>query len=76
MSININEINKSGWLNSACFFSKDDNIYIVTSNCNRKHLAEPIKIFDFKGNKIKELDDSLEFTFFIDIYEDKKKNKK
>ena len=73
--ININEINKSGWLNSACFFSKDDNIYIITSNCNSNYPVESIKIFDFKGNKIKELDDSLEFTYFIDIYEDKIKNK-
>ena len=73
--LSINSINKKGWLNSACFLNKDNNIFLVTSNCNREKPVEPIKIFDLKGNKIKELDDSLEFTYFIDIYEDKIKNK-
>ena len=33
--------------------------------------CEAIKIFDFKGNKIKEINDSNEGTFFIDSYYDK-----
>ena len=73
--LNICEINKNGWLDSACFFNKNNNIYIVTSNCNYDYPAEPIKIFDFKGNKIKELDDSFDLTYFIDIYEDIINNK-
>ena len=73
--LNISEINKKGWLDSACFFDKDNNIYILTSNCNYNYPVERIKIFDLKGNKIKELNDSFDLTYFIDIYEDKKSNK-
>ena len=75
--IDITEINNDGRINSACFFKNDNNIYIVTSNCNNKGLsfAEPIKLYEFEGNKIKEINDSHELTYFIDIYEDNKNNK-
>ena len=73
--LNIRPINNKGWIDSACFFYKDNNTYIITSNNNITNPLDPIKIFDFKGNNIKELNDSLEFTYFIDIYEDNIKNK-
>ena len=37
--------------------------------------SDPIKIYDLKGNQIKELNDSNLKTFFIDIYYDNKSSK-
>ena len=63
-------INKSGLLFSACLFQENTKIYLITSN-NSYTNPEKIKIFDLKGNKIKEINDSNEKTIFIDIYYDK-----
>ena len=68
--INIKNINKNGYLNSACFLKDNNEIYIVTSNfyyCT----FESIKIFDLKGNKIIEIKESNDKTYFIDTFYDK-----
>ena len=68
--INIKNINKKGYLNSACFLKDNNEIYIVTSNfyyCT----FESIKIFDLKGNKIIEIKESNDKTYFIDTFYDK-----
>ena len=64
--LNIKKIYDTGYLQSACFLNNNNQNYIITSNdCLNK-----IKVFDFKGEKIKEINDSEESTFYIDIYYD------
>ena len=64
--INIENINKEGAISSACIFNDCIQNLILTSDSDGN--PEPIKIFDFKGHKIKEIKDSKEQTFFIDTY--------
>ena len=73
--ISINNVNSNRNLHSACFLSENNNNYIITSNCNWAGDSEPIKIYDFNGNKIKEINNSNEKTYFIDTYYDKILNK-
>ena len=64
-------INKNGDIDSACFLYDNYQNYIISSNDSHKK-CESIKIFDFNGNKIKEINDSRERVFFIDTYYEKK----
>ena len=68
--LNIPDVNKKGLLYSACFMKDRKQNYIITSNYNEVDNCENIKIFDFNGNKIKEMNDSNEITFLIDNYYD------
>ena len=68
--LDINNIYKNGKIFSACFLNDNKNTYIISSNHNYK-LSEPIKIFDFNGCEIKEINDSKKNTIFIDTYYDK-----
>jgi len=72
--LNLKNINSQGFLNSACFFNENDKIYIASSNWNFD-FAENIKIFDIKGKKIKEINDSNNKTVYIESYYDIKKLK-
>ena len=57
-------------LRSVCFLKENNQIFIITSNfyyCS----SEPIKIFDFNGDLIKEINYSNEKTYFIDSFYDK-----
>ena len=74
--LNIINVNSIGFLASACLINENNQIHIITSNYNEEDNCEAIKVFDLKGNKIKELNCSNESTFFIDVYYDKllKKN--
>ena len=74
--INLENINSGGYLYSACFINEKDNIYIITSNCNWRGKCEPIKIYNFFGQKLKEIDNSDENTLFVDIYYEQKSSKK
>jgi len=72
--INIEKINEFGRIYSACFLNDKENIFIVTSNysiCD----CEPIKIYDFDGKKINEINDSNNTTYFINTYYDNKLHK-
>ena len=71
--LNIKNINSDGIIRSACFLNDNKQIYIVTSNFNYNYSysIEPIKVFDIKGEKIKEIKHSKDITFFIDSYYDK-----
>ena len=68
---NITNINNVGILCSACFIKENNQIYIITSNYNKNGNSECIKVFDLNGQKIKEINNSNEKTYFIDIYYDK-----
>ena len=71
--LNIKNINKNGFLFSACFLNDNNNHYILTSNSSTQKIKfEPIKVYDFRGNKIKEIKYSNENTSFIDTYYDNK----
>ena len=68
--LNIQNINSDGYLYSACFLYDKGKIYIVTSNFNLLNTPELIKIFDFNGHKINEIEESNEITYIISNYYD------
>ena len=70
--LNIANIYNNGELYSACFINDNNNNYILTSNSNIYGDSGPIKVYDFSGTKIKEIDDSNENTSFIDTFYDQK----
>ena len=70
--LNINNINNKGYLYSACFLNYNNQLYILSSNYNEDDNCEPIKVYDCNGNKIREIDNSSEETYFIDAYYDNK----
>ena len=72
--LNLKAVNTDGLLNSSAFLNYNNNLYIITSNRNWTN-PEPIKVFDLKGNKIRELLDLKVNSFFIDIYYDNKNSK-
>jgi len=74
--LSISNVNQSGRLFSACLFCENENKnnYILTSSAYSNAL-ESIKVFDFNGIKIKEINDSNDSTYFIDVYEDNKSSK-
>ena len=73
--VNIPNINSNGVLYSGCFLTQNNNIYIITSNCNHGGDTEPIKVFDLHGYKIKNIKDSDDKISFIDSYYDNINNK-
>ena len=70
--LNLTNINAEGLLKTACFLKIKEEIYIVSSNFNYNYSfnIEPIKIFNLEGQKIKEIKDSKDITFFIDTFYD------
>lgn len=73
---NIENVNKKGELNSACFLTDNKRNYIISCNeMEGQIFSESIKVFDFNGHKTKEINDSNEICFFIDSFYDKKYNK-
>ena len=75
--INLKNINTIGYIFSAILFndnkynSNNYNYIITTNNWGEEEYCEPIKIFDMKGNKVKEIKNSNIDTYFIDSYYDK-----
>ena len=76
---NITNIYKTGKTYSACFLDINNNnnnnqYYIATSNWNDKEKSGPIKIFNFNGEKIKEIKDYInnenDRTFFLGTFFD------
>jgi len=68
--LNLKNINNSPDLGCACFLKFNDVNYIITSCRNNKNESKPIKVFDFNGNKIKEINESKEAALYIDSYND------
>ena len=69
--LNLNNIYDCGTIYSACFINENNQNYIITSNSDYPSNFGLIKIFDFNENKIKEIKDSNDSTFFIDTYYEK-----
>ena len=68
---NFENINRIGYLYSACFINDNNNIFIVSSNWNYIYNSvESIKIFDLNGNQIKIINNSNDKIFFIDSFYD------
>ena len=76
--LTIKDIYKEGNIYSSLLINDNinHNIYIITSNCALFKDSQPLKIYDVKGNFIKEIPDSKSKTFFLDIFEDIKNSKK
>ena len=71
--LNIKNINKIGNLYSACFLNDNNQIYIISCNSNfNQNNFELIKVYDYRGNIIKEIKNSDDDTYFIDDYYDNK----
>lgn len=70
-------IYSSGYLYSACFLQKDDNIYIISTNGIENNFmnSEPIKIFDFFGKNVKVLENENNNSYYIETYYNKNNNK-
>ena len=70
--LNLKDIYEYGFLYSACFLKDNGNneSYIITSNYNYSDNCELIKVFDFNGKKVKEINDTNDKTYFIDTYND------
>jgi len=69
--LNFIDINKNGLLCSACFLNNNNDIYIITSNCNYVDTSEPIKVFNLNGTLDKIIECEDEEIIFIDIYYDR-----
>ena len=68
----IKKVYKSGDLDSSCFLTENSVNYIITCNDEEDiSKSENIKVYDFLGNKIKEINNSNDISFFIDSYYDK-----
>ena len=70
--INLKNINDSGGILSGCFLNDKNDLYIISSCI---YNSEQIKIYNLKGKKIKNIDESNENTYFIDTYYDKRQLK-
>ena len=70
--LNIKKVNENGWLSSAYFLNDNNNNYIVTSNkkVDLNTIIENIKIFNFNGKVIKQINNSNYSTIFLDTYYD------
>ena len=73
--LDIKKVNQFGYLFSACFLKDNSQNYIITSNRSSEGNSSPIKIFNFHGQKIDEIKDSNDHTFFIDTFYDSILNK-
>ena len=67
--LNIDNIFHYGYLNSACFLNNNNQIFIIA--CNHNNFGdELILVYDFKGNKEKQINNSNEETYYIEVYYD------
>ena len=72
--LNLKDVNNNGLLYSACFLNYNFENFIVTSNYDEFGYCEYLKVFNFKGQKIKEIKKSNEATFIIESYFDENFN--
>ena len=68
--LNLKEVNKIGFLYSACFLFHYHELLIISSNYDEYGHSELLKIFNLKGKIIKEIKKSNEPTFIVETYLD------
>ena len=68
--LNLKNVNKKGYLLSACFLNKNNINYIISSNCQYTGNSECIKVYDFNGNLKETINNSDEKTLFVEVYYD------
>ena len=74
--LNIEKLTNYGFLKSACFLNDNKGSYIVVCFViYHKNNPEAIKVYDFDGNKTKEINDSEDNSYYIDNYYDDDLNK-
>ena len=71
---NFENIYDSGKIKSACFLNDNDGLYIIASNSNYYDKTKLIQVYDLKGNKVKEISNSKDDTYYIETYHDKNSN--
>jgi len=76
--LELKNIYKEGNIYSSLILNDNikNDLYIITSNCTLFKDSQPLKIYDLKGNFIKNIPDSNSKTFFLDIFHDIRHSKK
>ena len=74
LNINYNIGNFYLNINSICFLKYKNNIYIVASCVNLPN-TQLIHIYDLKGNKVKEINDTKSKSYYVDTFYDNKFSK-
>ena len=77
LSLNACKSNDYSALYSSCFLiDNNDLLYIITTNCNwcNPEKSEPMRIYNFHGKYIQEIQNSNELTLFVDTYYEKNQN--
>ena len=72
---NFENVNNRGYLNSACFLKVNKRINVVTCHYRYALIPDNIKVFNLKGNKVKEIYHSNDQAVYIDTYYNNKKSK-
>ena len=63
--VSIEKAHRAGFIFSLCILPLKNNNYIISSSGSD---FENIRIWDYKGNKVKEINNSKERTGYIDVY--------
>ena len=72
--LDLKDIYNEGFIYSSAFLEFSNENYIITSNYNYYNSPGCIKVYDFKGNLIKEISSSNENTSYIDTYHEGEKD--
>ena len=72
--LNLKNVNDSGYIYASCFLNDNNQKYILKSNFNYSNPL-PIKVFNFNGKEIKEIKNSDDSIYCIDVYYNKKSSK-
>ena len=70
--LDLKEIYMEGFIYSSSFLEVSNDDYLVTSNYNYYNSPGYVRVYDFKGKLIKEIESSNENTSYIDTYYDEK----
>ena len=65
---NVENIYNEGYIYAACLLNNKNRLYVIASNNNNLGNPELMRCYDLKGNKIKEINNSNDDTFYMDTY--------
>jgi len=72
---NVENIYDEGYIYAACLLNNKNKFYVIASNNNYLGTPELMRCFDLRGNKIKEINNSNDDTYYMDTYFDPKLSK-